>query len=426
MFCGDEVSAIVGDVGTDTSKFGYAGEDLPKAVLPSAVGYVSAEHGGDAAGGGFAVGTAALHCRRDHMALRSPMSEGLLSDWETTEKLWSYGLDELLHVDPKEHPVLATEPSFNTRSNREKYVELIFEKFQVPALYIAKSAVLAAFSLGRSTALVVDCGASSTSVSPVSDGYVLRNAVMRSPLGGTHLTDYFGELLQGAGVEPCPRFAASRRREKKGGGGRRASEAVDIAATFPLTDPSYVEYMRRDVLRDMKETACVTPEVKLVPELAAKMPPVTYELPDGKVVQLGVERYRVPELLMDPSVWPAAHGSEGSGAADAAGALPLHDMLHQSLLKVDVDLRKDMLKSIMLTGGGSLFHYLPERLHHELVKQVPSSAKVQFLNSGPTERRFGAWMGGSILASLGSFQQLWLSKAEYLEHGANVVEQRFV
>jgi len=507
MFCGDEVSAIVGDVGTDWSKFGYAGEDLPKAVLPSMVGFGSSSScssssssttsssssssssaaaaaaaassssssaaspsssassvpagasagvgaGGQhasaaAAAASLSIGTAALHCRRDGVELRGPTTDGLISDWEVTEKLWGYALDEMLHVDPREHPVLATEPSFNTRANREKYAELIFEKFQVPALYIAKSAVLSAFALGRATALVVDCGAATTSVTPVLDGYILRSAMCKSPLGGTYLTDQFGEMLRdspahkAACASIAPRYTVSRaaklrsRKHGRDGDLKAASFTPAPPLLFPGTHPTYEAYMRRDVLRDMKETACVMPEVTLNEELAAKMPAVTYELPDGTVVQLGLERYKVPERLMAPvanaAAAPPGSGDElggqqtGEGAEGSeGGATALHTMIHQSISKCHVDIRRDMCKSILLTGGGSLFHYMPERLNYELVQLVPASFKVQFLACEPTQRKFGSWMGGSILASLGSFQQMWLSKAEYLEHGADVVERRFL
>jgi actin-related protein 4 len=40
------------------------------------------------------------------------------------------------------------------------------------------------------------------------------------------------------------------------------------------------------------------------------------------------------------------------------------------------------------------------------------------------ERRFAVWIGGSILASLGSFHQMWVSKQEYDETGRAIIEQR--
>jgi actin-like protein 6A len=61
----------------------------------------------------------------------------MLNDSLMTEIL---NRDQLL-VDPKEHPMLLAEPSFNTQQNREKMVELIFEKYGAPAVFLAKNAV---------------------------------------------------------------------------------------------------------------------------------------------------------------------------------------------------------------------------------------------------------------------------------------------
>lgn len=82
-----------------------------------------------------------------------------------------------------------------------------------------------------------------------------------------------------------------------------------------------------------------------------------------------------------------------------------------------MDIRKELLNNIVLTGGGSLFRGAPERLQAELTEKVPTAYKVKVVTASPLERKFSVWIGGSILASLGSFQQLWLSKAEYDEMG---------
>ena len=80
---------------------------------------------------------------------------------------------------------------------------------------------------------------------------------------------------------------------------------------------------------------------------------------------------------------------------------------------------------VVLTGGGSLFGGLKERLERELSASAPAQLRCKVLASASTaERRYGVWLGGSILASLGSFQQLWMSKAEYEEHGAGLINRK--
>ncbi len=99
-------------------------------------------------------------------------------------------------------------------------------------------------------------------------------------------------------------------------------------------------------------------------------------------------------------------------------AKDLPGLVHEAMKQSDVDVRKELLGNVVLTGAGSLFRGAAERLQWELAERVPAAYKVKVIAASPVERRFSAWIGGSILASLGSFQQLWLSKAEFQEMGA--------
>ena len=84
------------------------------------------------------------------------------------------------------------------------------------------------------------------------------------------------------------------------------------------------------------------------------------------------------------------------------------------------------MPSASQSGGTSLLPGLTERLHSRLNELVPQmSMKVKLISPPtPQERRFSVWIGGSILASLGSFQQLWLSKAEWDEQGPAGLHRR--
>ncbi|XP_031394812.1 actin-related protein 4A-like isoform X2 [Punica granatum] len=181
MYGGDEVSAIVVDLGSHTCKAGYAGEDAPKAVFPSVVGSIdqmevdepattdaNSGSAGDAKGmktpesekkgkRKLYVGSQSLGFRRDHMEVISPFKDGIVADWDIVDSIWDHAFRECLLIDPKEHPMLLAEPSSNTQQQRERAVELMFEKYKIPALFLAKNAVLTSFASGRATSLVVDC-----------------------------------------------------------------------------------------------------------------------------------------------------------------------------------------------------------------------------------------------------------------------------
>lgn len=78
------------------------------------------------------------------MEIKNPMKDGLVHDWDAIEQIWQAAYNNMLHVNSAEHPLLCTEPAWNTQENREKMMELAFEKFDAPAFYVAKDAVMTA------------------------------------------------------------------------------------------------------------------------------------------------------------------------------------------------------------------------------------------------------------------------------------------
>ncbi|KAL0920785.1 hypothetical protein M5K25_009953 [Dendrobium thyrsiflorum] len=110
---------------------------------------------------------------------------------------------------------------------------------------------------------------------------------------------------------------------------------------------------------------------------------------------------------------------------DSSPVRGLPQMVIESINKCDVDIRRELFSSILLSGGTASMQQLKERLEKDLMEESPQAARVKVLASGnATERRFSVWIGGSILASLGSFQQMWFSKGEYEEHGASYIQRK--
>lgn len=100
----------------------------------------------------------------------------------------------------------------------------------------------------------------------------------------------------------------------------------------------------------------------------------------------------------------------------------LQEMVYQSIMKCDLDVRKDLYSNIVLSGGTTMLPGTPERLSKELQGLVPTGTKLNV--AGPNDRRFLAWMGGSILSSLATFTSMWISKTEYIENGPNIVHRK--
>jgi actin-related protein len=135
----------------------------------------------------------------------------------------------------------------------------------------------------------------------------------------------------------------------------------------------------------------------------------TYELPDGNLITVGNERFRCPEVLFQPSFI----GKEASG---------IHDTSFQTIMKCDVDIRKDLYANVVLSGGTTMFPGIGERMTKELTALAPSTMKIKVI--APPERKYSVWIGGSILSSLSTFQQMWISKQEYDESGPTIVHRK--
>ncbi|EFJ32170.1 hypothetical protein SELMODRAFT_266988 [Selaginella moellendorffii] len=413
MYGGDEVSAIVVDLGSHSCKAGYAGEDAPKAVFPSAVGSV-----GEKPSSTYYVGNQAIQFRRDFMEVSPALKDGLVADWDIVESIWDHAFKERLLIDPKEHPMLLAEASFNPQQHREKTVELMFEKYGVPAVFLAKNAVLTSFASGRATSLVADCGGGSTTVAAVHDGYVLHKAVLRSPIGGEVLTDCLLKILESKNVNIRPRYSFKKKEPVNG-------EFEIVNLDFPNTTDSYRRYMQRVIAADIKETVCRVPDGIFDEHSYANIPTTPYELPDGHTIEVGAERFKVPDLMFNPALIQTIPGMEKYGVDTGLTLRGLPQMVSDCIGKCDVDIRRELFSTILLAGGTASMQQLKERLEKDLVEEAPQAARVKVLASGNTiERRFSVWIGGSILASLGSFQQMWFSKAEYEEHGPSYVQRK--
>ena len=262
----DDQTTCVIDNGSGVVKAGFSGEDAPRAIFPSIVGRPKNQSvivGVDAKD--EYIGDEAQQ-KRGVLKISYPVGHGIVQDWDDMEKIWNHTFYVELRVAPDEHPVLLTEAPLNPKVNREKMTQIMFETFNVPCLYVAIQAVLSLYSAGRTTGIVCDSGDGVTHTVPIYEGFSIPHAVSRIQLAGRDLTGFMAKLLTERGYN----FTSSAEME---------------------------------IVRDIKEKTsfvAVDYEASLKQAQDSSSLEMNYELPDGKVITIGSERFRCPEYLFKP------------------------------------------------------------------------------------------------------------------------------
>lgn len=357
------------DIGSYETKVGFSGTDKPTGIIPSIVDRpnqsagIKHEH---RAGNNADI----YHCK-----ILPILENGIVTNWDDFEQLIKNAY-EILGCESDENPVLITESPASLKSHREKCAQIMFETFDIPSLYISSQASLSVLATGRDTGIVLGIGEGTSYAVPVYDCILCKNALKTSPISGLQITDYFNRSI---GIEA----------------GR-----------------DFTNYLEKKDIYNLKNKFCfVANDYNEVLENAPEFCPFD-KLPTVRdiEVRIGQERFKAPELLFQPEL----NGIHGDS---------ITNVLFDSIMSANIDLRKDLFSNIILSGGTTMLDGFTARIQKELA-QLETKMKIEFIKS--SEHNLLPWKGGSILASRPLFQQMLMSHDDYNEDGILTIHRQFI
>eukprot|EP00758_Cryptobia_borreli_P005235 Tbor_TRINITY_DN4792_c0_g1::TRINITY_DN4792_c0_g1_i1::g.16994::m.16994/K05692/ACTB_G1; actin beta/gamma 1 len=369
--------AFVLDAGTGVIKCGFAGEEVPRGVFAGVIGYPKGSPNGP-----YTVGDKAIETKG--LSLKYPAENGIVTDWDAMELVWRAAYESCGVKDPSERPILITEAPMNPKKNREKMLEVMFEKFGVPGLAIQTQAILTLYSVGRVTGCVLDSGDGVTHAIPVYESFTDPVCHQRIDIAGRDMTEWMMELLTDETDVP---FTTTAHREIA----RNVKEKLSYVAQ------DFEAFLEKAGLEEGN------------PQREEMVAP--YQLPDGKELKLCRSLFCCPEALFDPTLMDR-------------NTLGIHHLVNNAIMLSSVDNRRHLYRNIVLSGGNTMFKGLETRLESEIKSLANAVARDDVKVIAPNERKFSVWIGAAILASLMSFETEWILKSEYEEHGPSIVHNR--
>ena len=356
--------SIIIDNGSYMIKSGFSNDDSPRICFRNCFGYPKNENiyykdyyiGNQMKGQMCAL-------RLDYL-----IKDGVIQNWDKMEKMWGYLFKDQLNVDPLEYNIILTQPLMNSKDEKEKMAQIMFETFNVPSLYLAYSIDLSFYSSFKGSGLFIDLGANSTQISAFLDYVPIPYKFERLYYGGNAITDYLFDL-------------------------------------FHRNSKMFYNDKNKSSVEDIKEKACYVAldfddEIKSVE-------PFTYTLPDNKDITVRDERILATEAIFKPSLINK-------------DVLGLHQICNK-IIESCGDNKKELYNCINISGGNSLFEGLRERLEKEIKNTAKYDDQEEVRVNKSENGKFSVWMGGKILSEISTFENLLITKEMYEESGCSII-----
>ena len=308
--------------------------------------------------------------KRGFLYVKKPISSACVDDWEGMEKIYDHIFSNELRLLGEEMTVMLTEnsPSFSERSQKakQKMAELMFEKHKAKGIYIANSTQFVLYSSGKTDGLVAEMGEDCTQVVSFPQGIPCKESVRRIEFNPTNILCH---LLHKKEIHPA-----------------------------------------ESCLTKMKELTYVAQDYAAEKMMDSSLIEKSFDLPDGKIVTLSRERFECAEGLFSPELFEIKCQSIQSAIFD-------------SVMSCDERARKHLFNTLLFSGGNSLLEGIDTRTKKELEKLVDKSTQVKVF--AKKDRKYSAWQGASILGSLNSLSNSFLTNTQYEELGSDCVPRHF-
>jgi actin-related protein 2 len=392
-------NVVVSDNGTGFVKLGFGGENFPRSVFQSMLGRPElraeeADIKSNVVIKPLMVGDEASAARQ-FLKISYPIANGIVNNWADMEHLWDYSFRNKLNVagdnpdefDCSSNQILLTEAPLNPQENKEKMMQLMFEKYNFASMQLQTQAMLTLYAQGLLTGLVLDSGDGVSHVVAVYEGFVPAHLTQRLNVAGRHITTYMTKLL--------------------------------LLAGYPFNSTSDFE-----TVREIKEElAYVALDIEKERKFAQETTVVikNYRLPNGDTIKVGRERFECAEAMFNPALVDVATPG-------------IADMIFDLIQAAEYDLRRDLYKHIVLSGGSTMYPGLPTRLEKDITKRYLNEVlegnkrglkKFKLRIEDPPRRKNLVFLGASVLGEIMEARSdFWVTKETFEEEGVKRAAKR--
>lgn len=369
---------VVIDNGSSLLKAGFNAENAPRIILPTVLGSLKEDSANCFFDDNKKYIGKECFLNSEHLDLKFPLEIEGRPNYNEMEEIWLYLFFNQLKVSPESHNVFLIEPSFSNDKNRQALAEIMFEKFNIFNIHIEPQGTMALWSTAKSSGLVVESDHLNTEIIPIYEKYIISHGIRFSSLAGKRMTEEFEKVVE----RKLPKYC-------KLANLKETARIVKETTAELILDNDYSK------LNDTKETY------------------VDFTLPDGNKIMIGNERYDIPRSIFESELLNMDEK-------------PLHELIKESILSCDINIRKELASNILLGGGNTLIKgyadVLKKKVEQALGKTYEGVVKI----SSPKERHYAVWTGASVVCSISNFQHIWVSKNDFEEYGVQAFHKNYI